>query len=118
IVTTMTTAGRAVVFSGTAGAIGLAPFLFMPAPFMGGVWGGGRLVPPLPGVPGFGVGGRVIPLVSVVAALTFLPALLSLVGERLDRVRLLPRSVMERRADDRKGVCAQLARGLLRRPWP
>jgi putative drug exporter of the RND superfamily len=102
IVTTMTTAGRAVVFSGTAVAIGLALLLFMPLPFMRG----------------FGVGGLVIPLVSVVAALTFLPALLSLVGERLDRVRLLPRSVMERRADHEKGFWATLARAIMRRPWP
>ena len=72
---TMATAGRAVVFSGTAVAIGLALLLFMPLPFMRG----------------FGVGGLIIPAVSVLAAVTLLPALLSLVGERLDRVRLLPK---------------------------
>ena len=76
IVTMMTTAGRAVVFSGTAVAIGLAMLLFMPLPFMRG----------------FGIGGLIIPLVSVVAALTFLPVLISLVGTRLERVRLLPKA--------------------------
>ena len=44
----MTTAGRAVVFSGTAVAIGLALMLAMPLPFMRG----------------FGLGGLVIPIVS------------------------------------------------------
>ena len=91
IVTMMCTAGRAVVFSGTAVAIGLALLLFMPLPFMRG----------------FGVGGLIIPLVSVVAALTFLPVVLSLVGTRLERVRLLPQRLMDRRADheiDRKST--------------
>ena len=75
IVTTMLTAGRAVVFSGTAVALGLALLLFMPLPF----------------IRGFGVGGLVIPAVSVLAAVTFLPVVLSLVGKPLDRVRLLPK---------------------------
>ena len=60
IVRTMTTAGRAVVFSGTAVAIGLALMLFMPLPFMRG----------------FGLGGLIIPAVSVLCALTLLPVLL------------------------------------------
>ena len=60
----METAGRAVVFSGTAVAIGLALLLFMPLPFMRG----------------FGVAGLLLPAVSVAAAVTFLPAALSLVG--------------------------------------
>ena len=60
VVRTMETAGRAVVFSGTAVAIGLALMLFMPLPFMRG----------------FGLGGLIIPAVSVVCALTLLPVLL------------------------------------------
>src|SRR5919108_160188 len=60
VVRTMQTAGRAVVFSGSAVGIGLALMLFMPLPFMRG----------------FGIGGLVIPLVSVVCALTLLPVLL------------------------------------------
>jgi RND superfamily putative drug exporter len=102
IVTTMNTSGRAVVFSGTAVAIGLALLLFMPLPFMRG----------------FGVGGLIIPTVSVVAAMTFLPAVLSLVGRRLERVRLLPKRVMERRADHEHGFWAKLAHWIMRRPWP
>ena len=100
IVATMLTAGRAVVFSGTAVAIGLALLLFMPLPFMRG----------------FGVGGLIIPAVSVLAAVTFLPAALSLVGKPLDRVRLLPRSWIERRSDHERGFWAVLARFIMRYP--
>ena len=57
IARTMNTAGRAVVFSGTAVAIRLALMLAMPLPFMRG----------------FGLGGLVIPMVSIVCALTLLP---------------------------------------------
>ena len=98
IVRTMTTAGRAVVFSGTAVAIGLALLLFMPLPFLRG----------------FGIGGLLIPAVSVLAALTFLPVALSLVGARLDRVRLVPRRLLERRADHERGFWPWLARGIMR----
>jgi RND superfamily putative drug exporter len=100
IVTTMQTAGRAVVFSGTAVAIGLALLLFMPLPFMRG----------------FGIGGLLLPTVSVVAALTFLPALLSLTGRPLDRVRLLPKTFLERRADHERGFWASLAGGIMAYP--
>ncbi len=102
IVTTMNTAGRAVVFSGTAVAIGLALLLFMPLPFMRG----------------FGIGGLIIPTVSVIAALTFLPVVLSLAGRRLERVRMLPKSWMDRRADHEHGFWARLAHWIMRRPWP
>src|SRR5918992_278224 len=99
IVKTMETAGRAVVFSGTAVAIGLALLLFMPLPFMRG----------------FGVAGLLLPLVSVVAALTLLPAMLSLVGGPLERVPVLPRAWLERPADHEHGLSAVLARSIMRR---
>lgn len=100
IIRTMNTAGRAVVFSGTAVAIGLALLLFMPLPFMRG----------------FGVGGLLIPAVSVLAGVTLLPVVLSLVGRRLDRARLLPAATLERRADHERGFWATLARTIMRRP--
>jgi len=102
IVTMMNTSGRAVVFSGTAVAIGLALLLFMPLPFMRG----------------FGIGGMIIPTVSVIAALTFLPVLLSLVGRRLEGIRLLPKRIMDKRADHEHGFWARLAHWIMRRPWP
>jgi uncharacterized membrane protein YdfJ with MMPL/SSD domain len=100
IVKTMATAGRAVVFSGTAVAIGLAMLVFMPLPF----------------IRGFGIGGLFIPAVSVLAAVTFLPVVLSVAGERLDRVRVLPRSWLDHRADTEHGFWAVLARFIMRYP--
>jgi RND superfamily putative drug exporter len=97
---TMETAGRAVVFSGTAVAIGLALMLFMPLPFMRG----------------FGLAGLLIPLVSVLAAVTILPVLLYWLEDRLDRVRLVPSSVTERRDDPVNGFWPRLARTIMRRP--
>ena len=97
---TMATAGRAVVFSGTAVGIGLALMLFMPLPFMRG----------------FGIGGLVIPLVSVVCALTLLPVLLCFLAAKLDRVRLIPKRVVERREDQESNFWIKLSRPIMRRP--
>jgi RND superfamily putative drug exporter len=97
---TMDTAGRAVVFSGTAVAIGLALMLFMPLPFMRG----------------FGLAGLLIPLVSVLAAVTLLPVLLYWLEDRLDRVRLVPRKIVERREDNERSFWARLAGTIMRRP--
>jgi RND superfamily putative drug exporter len=102
IAQTMQTSGRAVIFSGTAVAIGLALMLFMPLPFMRG----------------FGLAGLLIPLVSVLAAMTLLPVLIYWLEDRLDRVRLVPRGVLERRADTERGFWARLARRIMRRPIP
>jgi len=66
VVRTMTTAGRSVVFSGATVALGLALLLFIPVPF----------------VRSLGIGGLLIPVVSVAAATTLLPALLSVYGRR------------------------------------
>jgi putative drug exporter of the RND superfamily len=99
---TMETSGRAVVFSGTAVAIGLALMLFMPVPFMRG----------------FGIAGLLIPLVSVLAAMTLLPVLLYWLEDRLDGVRFLPARLYERRADEVNGFWPRLARAIMRRPIP
>jgi RND superfamily putative drug exporter len=99
IVRTMQTAGRAVVFSGTAVGIGLALMLFMPLPF----------------IRGFGLGGFVIPLISVVCALTLLPALLYWLAAPLDRVRLIPRRITERRESERS-FWHRLSHTIMRRP--
>jgi RND superfamily putative drug exporter len=64
----MQTAGRAVAFSGTTVAIGLLALIALPLPFLRSV----------------GYGGLLIPLVSVVVALTLLPVVLSKLGARLD----------------------------------
>ena len=78
---TMLHAGRTILFSGLAVSVGLALMLLLPVPFLRG----------------FGVGGLVIPVVSVACGLTLLPVLLLTLGERLERVRLLPHGLAERR---------------------
>ncbi len=108
IVRTMTTAGRAVLFSGATVAIGLALLLFMPLPFMRSM----------------GVGGFLIPLVSISAAATLQPALLSVYGRRgTKRVHVaewlrglglpLPRFAGP---DVEHGFWSRLARAIMRRP--
>ncbi len=67
VVRTIGTAGRAVAFSGGAVAIGLGLLLVVPVPF----------------IRSMGIGGLLIPVVSVAAALTLQPALLSCFGARL-----------------------------------
>jgi RND superfamily putative drug exporter len=55
-------------------------------------------------------------VVSVLAAVTLLPVLLSLLAERLDRVRLLPQRWLDHRADHERGFWPKLARAIMRRP--
>jgi uncharacterized membrane protein YdfJ with MMPL/SSD domain len=110
IVRTMATAGRAVIFSGATVAIGLALLLAMPIPFMRSM----------------GVGGFLIPLVSILAAATLQPALMSLYGRRgTKRVHVaqfvrdrfhVPLPSFRGTADPEQGFWARLARGIMRRP--
>ena len=79
VVRAMETAGRAVVFSGTTVAIGLLALVALPLPFLRSV----------------GYGGMLIPLVSVVVAITLLPVVLSSWGQKLD----WPRRVREDKAN-------------------
>jgi RND superfamily putative drug exporter len=96
IVRTIATAGRAVVFSGLAVAAGLALLLLIPVPFIRSI----------------GVGGLLIPLVSITAALTLQPALLSLTGRRGARAAALRMPV----GNVEHGFWARLARTVMRRP--
>jgi uncharacterized membrane protein YdfJ with MMPL/SSD domain len=90
---TMASAGRAVVFSGFAVAIGLALLLLVPVPFV-------RTI---------GLGGLLIPLVSVAAAVTLQPILLSVCNRRLVEGVQLPQLLSPRR-------WGTLARWVMRRP--
>ena len=60
IVETMTHAGRSVIVSGSTVAVGLLSMIVLPLPFIRSI----------------GIGGMLIPAVSVIAAITLLPALL------------------------------------------
>jgi RND superfamily putative drug exporter len=90
----MAHAGRAVVFSGLTVAIGLLSMVVLPVPMLRSV----------------GYGGVLVPLVSVVVAVTLLPVILATVGPRLD----WPRIRTERRASR---VFAAWAGGVYRRRW-
>jgi putative drug exporter of the RND superfamily len=69
VVEAMEHAGRAVIFSGLAVAIGLLALIVLPVPFLRSI----------------GYGGMLIPLVSVLVAITLLPVILATIGPRLDR---------------------------------
>jgi RND superfamily putative drug exporter len=98
----MATAGRATVFSGLTVAVGLALLAFVPVPL----------------IRSMGIGGLLIPLVSVIASLTLLPVLLSLLGTRINSLPLLPRRAIARRAVAGRGFWMTLSRVIMRRPLP
>jgi uncharacterized membrane protein YdfJ with MMPL/SSD domain len=101
LITTMSTAGRATLFSGATVAVGLALLVFMPLPFMRSM----------------GVGGLLVPLVSIAASATFLPAFLAVMGRGVNRFRVVPRRILERRAaEDVTGAWHRLALAIMRRP--
>src|SRR6266571_2829933 len=76
----MASAGRAVVFSGVTVAVGLLALVLLPVPFLRSI----------------GFGGMLIPLVSVLVAVTLLPVLLASVGRRIDWPRLRSETVASR----------------------
>jgi uncharacterized membrane protein YdfJ with MMPL/SSD domain len=99
--TTMATAGRATIFSGMTVAIGLALLVFMPLPFMRSM----------------GVGGLLVPVVSIAASATLLPAMLALMGRGVNRFRIVPTRWLARRAAaDSSGLWHRLATAIMRRP--
>jgi len=99
LVETMTHAGHSVIISGTTVAVGLLSMIVLPRPLLRGM----------------GIGGMLIPVVSVVVTLTLLPAMLSVLGEKVNRVRVMPRRFLDRgHAED--GAWGRWARFVLRRP--
>ena len=53
------------------------------------------IVLPLPFIRSIGIGGMLIPAVSVLTALTLLPALLATLGTRINSLRLLPKRLVD-----------------------
>ena len=102
LIATMSTAGRATLFSGLTVAVGLGLLVFMPLPFMRSM----------------GVGGVLVPIVSIIASATFLPAFLAVMGRGVNRFRVIPRRVLERRAaQDVTGGWHRFAMAIMRRPF-
>jgi RND superfamily putative drug exporter len=99
LVETMTHAGRSVIVSGSTVAIGLLSMVILPIPVIRSI----------------GIGGMLIPAVSVVAAITLLPAMLAVFGHRINSLRVLPRRIVEG-TDLEAGFWWRWARTVIRRP--
>jgi RND superfamily putative drug exporter len=108
---TVATAGEAILFSGLTVIIGFSGLLLIGVPFMTSI----------------GTGGAVVVGVAVLAALTLLPALLSIVGPRINALRVLPRfgrrsltqigqPAAGQDAAERQGFWHRLALAVMRRP--
>src|SRR5262249_37522658 len=98
---TMTHAGRSVLVSGSTVAVGLLSLVVLPLPFLRSM----------------GIAGMLIPAVSVLASLTLLPALLAVLGGRINSVRVLPKRWIDR-GHPEDGVSRRWARLVHRRPLP
>ncbi|HEY2218918.1 MAG TPA: MMPL family transporter [Gaiellaceae bacterium] len=101
IVETMTHAGRSVIVSGSTVAVGLLSMILLPLPFIRSI----------------GIGGMLIPAVSVLTAVTLLPALLATLRTRINSVRLLPRRFVDS-GHPEDGPWGRWARFVTRRPVP
>ncbi|HZB47600.1 MAG TPA: MMPL family transporter, partial [Mycobacteriales bacterium] len=99
VVRTMATAGRTVAVSGLTVAIALAGLLIFPQVFLRSM----------------GFGGMAAVLVAMAAALTLLPALLSVLGPRVDALPVRRRSRRAVRPAG-EGMWARIARSVMRRP--
>ncbi|MDX6451815.1 MAG: putative drug exporter of the superfamily, partial [Gaiellaceae bacterium] len=99
LVETMTHAGHSVIVSGTTVAVGLLALIVLPLPLLRGM----------------GIGGMLIPAVSVLASLTLLPALLAVLGTRINSVRVMPKRLIDR-GHPEDGAWGRWARFVLRRP--
>jgi RND superfamily putative drug exporter len=97
---TMKHAGRSVVVSGSTVAIGLFSMVIIPIPVIRSI----------------GIAGMLIPAVSVLAAITLLPAALSLLGTRINSVRVMPKRIVEG-SDTEAGFWWRWAHLVMRRPW-
>jgi RND superfamily putative drug exporter len=96
VATTMATAGRAITFSGITVAVGLSAMLFFQGTFMASM----------------GAAGAIVVAVAVIYALTFLPAMLAVLGPRVNRLRI----PIFRRAAPGGGFWHGLATWVMRRP--
>jgi RND superfamily putative drug exporter len=100
LVATMTTAGRTVLVSGLTVALSLAAMLFFPFMF----------------VRSLGVGAIAASLLAMLAALILLPALLSLLGHRVDALGLPFRRGVRAGGSSGSGAWSRLAEIVMRRP--
>jgi len=101
VVRTVATAGRTVAFSGLTVAVALGALLLFPMNFLQSM----------------GYGGIAAVIVAMVAALTMLPALLGVLGHRVNRLSMpWARNRVTTVADPSAGAWARIARWVMRRP--
>ena len=96
---TVATAGRTVAVSGVTVAVALTSLMLFPVNFLRSM----------------GYGGVATVAVDVLAALIVLPALLAVLGHRVNALRIR-RSVQRPRLDESSGAWYRLARSVMRRP--
>lgn len=99
IVRTMTTAGRTVLLSGLTASIGLATLFLVPIPF----------------IRSLGAAGLVVPIVSVLAAITLQPVALYYLGAAGVTPRWIKGAFNKR--DEMQGLWARIASLVIMRPW-
>src|SRR5882724_1246057 len=101
IIETMRHAGRSVIVSGSTVAIGLLSMVILPIPVIRSI----------------GIGGLLIPTVSVISSITLLPAMLAILGPKINRLRVMPKRIVERQ-DPTHGFWHRWAQIVVRRPIP
>ena len=97
IAKSMSTAGRAITFSGITVAIGLSAMLFFQGTFLASM----------------GAAGTIVVSIAILYGLTFLPAVLSVLGPWVDRLRL---PILGRRRPDGTGAWHSMALWVMKRP--
>ncbi|HEX7265004.1 MAG TPA: MMPL family transporter [Candidatus Dormibacteraeota bacterium] len=100
VATTMATAGRAITFSGITVAVGLSAMLFFQGTFLASM----------------GAAGAIVVAVAVVYGLTFLPALLSVLGPGVNRLRIPTFRSRRPATDQGMGFWGRWATWVMRRP--
>ncbi|OFW61901.1 MAG: hypothetical protein A2133_03100 [Actinobacteria bacterium RBG_16_64_13] len=96
IIVTTARAGRSVLYSGAAVMVGVVGLVFFPSP----------------GLRSLGIGGALVVFFSVAASVTFMPAILAVLGHRINSIPVIR---LHEAHDSR--LWKGWARVLLRRPW-
>ncbi|MCI0903985.1 MAG: MMPL family transporter, partial [Chloroflexi bacterium] len=96
LITTMSTAGKAVAFSGLAVAISMLGLLFFPMNFLQSM----------------GLGGALVTALAAIGALTVLPAVLAILGPKVNALRVLPVASNQ----EAVGFWYRLSTGVMKRP--
>ena len=99
VAVTVATAGRAILFSGLTVLIGLSALIIFPFMFLRSV----------------GIAGVVVVFFTVLSALTLLPAVLGLLGPRINALEII--KYRPASTDESGGLWRRLALAVMARPW-